>query len=117
MITVTFFIAGEDYMSYSYELVFSPSSGGGARVHFSFRTISDSTTEGSETFLLEASAGDWPFTQNTTIVTINECFSKLVNSFNHVKKISFNYLITLQLLDCLNTPLPPHLSTLKVYEF
>ena len=76
MITAIFFIAGEDYTVDSYELVFSPYSGGGAIRQFRFSTISDRTIEGSETFQVEASAGDWPFTQNTTTVTINECLSK-----------------------------------------
>ena len=68
-----FIIAREDYTVFPRELVFSPFSGGGSIKHFPVRSRYDSSSEGSETFKLEASAEDWPFTQNTTTVTINEC--------------------------------------------
>ena len=68
-----FFSAGVDYTEVSEEVVFSPFNGGGTIRPFTVSTRSDSTTEGTETFQVEASAGNWPFTQNTTTVTINEC--------------------------------------------
>ena len=70
-----FYVAGEDFAAYSMEFVFSPFSEGGVSHHIFIRILSDSITEGSETFQLEATAGDWPFTDggDSLTVTINDC--------------------------------------------
>ncbi len=72
---MTFFTVGNDFTLSTSQLVFEQFSGGERSRGVTIRAVLDSVSEGSETILLEASAGDWPFTigENSTTVTINEC--------------------------------------------
>ncbi|XP_064385443.1 uncharacterized protein LOC135334236 isoform X4 [Halichondria panicea] len=66
---------GNDFTLSTSQLVFEQFSGGELNRGVTIRAVLDSVSEDSETILLEASAGDWPFTigENSTTVTIDEC--------------------------------------------
>ena len=72
---MTFFTVGNDFTLSTSQLVFEQFSGGELNRGVTIRAVLDSVSEDSETILLEASAGDWPFTigENSTTVTIDEC--------------------------------------------
>ncbi len=74
------FTVSEDFTISTNQLVFSPFSTGGTRRGLTIRTVSNTNSEASETIVLEASADNWPFVdESSTTVTINNnCLGRLL---------------------------------------